>query len=1491
MTFYYLKVYLALIGMGILINAQSLIAQTPANDSLCQTIMLTVDGGCNGTTNGDNTGATAEFGEPLPECFFDGPNSVWYSFVAPAEGRVSITTMSEVLGSNNDTEIALYELMGDDCTQMDSLVELGCSQDLGIFGPFLSTISNAEVNPGQTYYIQVSGWGGTEGSFCIEVISPPENDSICQADTLTVGEACVGFTGNNTSAGLEDGEPIPPCFADNSPTVWYTFTGPTSGLVSVSTDISTGLSDALTDTEIALYLSPNGSCNFEDLILIACSQDDGQGGQAFLSNIFSAPAPAGQTFYVQVSGWNGATGSFCLEVNELAPPLPAAPNDTFCNAVELVVGDTCTSPNGDNTNALFEIGEPYPGCFINNSLQSPTLTSVWYSFIAPPSGIVEIRTDIGDTASVSLTNTAMALYRLPAGDCNNFQDLELIECSTGGGLPPFEDNAVLVSESVVSGERYYVQVSGENETGTFCIEVHEALRPENDSICNASSLVVGQACEEFTGDNSFGTTEEGEPIPACFSNGERASVWYSFTGPASGYVSVTTDLITNRLDALNNTEIALYWASTDSCENFDDLVLIACSQDDGETTSTLSNIFIAPAPTGQRFYVQIAGASGSTGAFCLEVNELSTPPPPNGSNDLLCNATPLVVGDTCVAPNGDNTNALFEIGEPYPDCFRDGNSTSTLRSVWYSFVAPPSGIVRIHTDGGPDSLVTLKDTDIALYRLAEGDCNNPMGLELIECAEDGGAAPLDNNAVIVNDGLISGEIYYVQVTGKDSTGTFCIEVFEATRPENDEVCNAIEIPVDGEVRIFNNVLGTVNEGEQAIAPPLGATCNGFDSWCVNDTIISTVWFSFNAPASGSVDISFCHPESNPDFDPHIALYSVEKCDDFSTFELVAANDDDPTCSLGFMSHIPPVNCLVPGQRYYLLVDGYLGSQGSFAVSIGEVPIASSYNTANPYCIGGTNGILDLTVEGGVAPYTYSWSNGAQTEDLFNIGAGAYEVVVTDMCNAADTLTVDIIEEAEPLKVDAGLDQSLCLGDGVQLNGQVEAGLPFSPENAFVLDAFNQRFARFDLNSPNDLEIIADTNFSTFYSGGDFAPGGFYALDDDNKLLINIDTISAVQVVVGPAVPQNGHLWTGLAWNPATSEMFATSANGTVSSLYSIDLATGQSTYITDIGTLTLVNWLAIDRDGAAYTMSTRTDSLYSVNLSTGATTTIGHIGFDANFFQDADFDPRTNLLYLAAINIDDPNGPPVTELRVALLNTGETVRVASIADGVGQTTAFAISAHRFVSEYAYEWQPANTLSSFTDPNPIAVPPVSETYILTATDACGNSRSDTVSVQVSNMEVDFVNTTDDGTGNGTSTAEVTDGIAPYTYLWSNGDTTSTATNLAAGSYTVTITDAIGCTTTDSTDLFLTNLGDLAGISHFDVYPNPNTGIFHVELELIDRSDITLSVYDSKGQKLYGKVELSKLSFEKEIRLQNLSQGIYLLQVQTQTGSAYKRLVIR
>ncbi|MBL4585702.1 MAG: tandem-95 repeat protein, partial [Flavobacteriales bacterium] len=92
-----------------------------------------------------------------------------------------------------------------------------------------------------------------------------------------------------------------------------------------------------------------------------------------------------------------------------------------------------------------------------------------------------------------------------------------------------------------------------------------------------------------------------------------------------------------------------------------------------------------------------------------------------------------------------------------------------------------------------------------------------------------------------------------------------------------------------------------------------------------------------------------------------------------------------------------------------------------------------------------------------------------------------------------------------------------------------------------------------------------------------------------------------------------------------------------------------------------------------------------------------------------------------------------------------------------------------------------------------------TYVVTVTDALGSVVQETIELtqpDVLGVVVDVQDETVVNGCNGSATANPTGGTAPFTYLWSDGQTTQTASDLCAGIYEVTVTDANGCTVTTS-----------------------------------------------------------------------------------------------
>ena len=93
------------------------------------------------------------------------------------------------------------------------------------------------------------------------------------------------------------------------------------------------------------------------------------------------------------------------------------------------------------------------------------------------------------------------------------------------------------------------------------------------------------------------------------------------------------------------------------------------------------------------------------------------------------------------------------------------------------------------------------------------------------------------------------------------------------------------------------------------------------------------------------------------------------------------------------------------------------------------------------CHGGSDGYIDISVEGGFPPYTYRWSNGDSTQDVENLKAGTYEVYVKDSKGYTAIRQVTIDQPA-PLKINADVDNVSGVGltDG-RINLNVSGGVP------------------------------------------------------------------------------------------------------------------------------------------------------------------------------------------------------------------------------------------------------------------------------------------------------------------------------------------------------------------------------------------------------------------------------------------------------------------
>ncbi|MFD2524179.1 SprB repeat-containing protein, partial [Flavihumibacter stibioxidans] len=82
-----------------------------------------------------------------------------------------------------------------------------------------------------------------------------------------------------------------------------------------------------------------------------------------------------------------------------------------------------------------------------------------------------------------------------------------------------------------------------------------------------------------------------------------------------------------------------------------------------------------------------------------------------------------------------------------------------------------------------------------------------------------------------------------------------------------------------------------------------------------------------------------------------------------------------------------------------------------------------------------NGSIDLSVEGGTAPYTYSWNTGSTDEDLTNLAPGSYTVTITDANGCTAEKTIEVTQDIQTLTITPTVTNTTCTGStgAVEIN--------------------------------------------------------------------------------------------------------------------------------------------------------------------------------------------------------------------------------------------------------------------------------------------------------------------------------------------------------------------------------------------------------------------------------------------------------------------------
>lgn len=184
-------------------------------------------------------------------------------------------------------------------------------------------------------------------------------------------------------------------------------------------------------------------------------------------------------------------------------------------------------------------------------------------------------------------------------------------------------------------------------------------------------------------------------------------------------------------------------------------------------------------------------------------------------------------------------------------------------------------------------------------------------------------------------------------------------------------------------------------------------------------------------------------------------------------------------------------------------------------------------------------------------------------------------------------------------------------------------------------------------------------------------------------------------------------------------------------------------------------------------------------------------------------------------------------------------------------------------------------------------------ILGYTSACVDSATITFS-SGAEADANFVV----GSQNGGAVAFVDNSVADsWSWNFGDGNTSTTQspshTYAASGAYTVTlIVTSCGSadTTTQQVSVILTSLKDELLDEALNVYPNPSTGVFNVELTLDKVSPVAVSVFNLVGQKVQSVNLGNVVNVNEQISLAGKEKGIYLLQVTAGDRQVIRRIAV-
>ena len=454
-------------------------------------------------------------------------------------------------------------------------------------------------------------------------------------------------------------------------------------------------------------------------------------------------------------------------------------------------------------------------------------------------------------------------------------------------------------------------------------------------------------------------------------------------------------------------------------------------------------------------------------------------------------------------------------------------------------------------------------------------------------------------------------------------------------------------------------------------------------------------------------------------------------------------------------------------------------------------------SANNAMGGAPNGSINLTVNGGTAPYSFVWSNGSTTQNQSMLLPGCYTVGVADAAGCQAMANACVTNLAGPI---------LYSNSNVVSSYQVVNG-GFTPQWVCQNDTLYTDGGIMKIYLESGATMITGGGIDTIYA-------------KTGATIVMSGGIHVIYHEPGVNLVMNGGIPT---LYPCPSLVFNYSqapANGCVPvPVCNLSLNT-TNTNIDCFGQAT----------GTATVTPTGGTAPYSYVWSNGATSqTVNNL-------------PSGTYI----VTVTDANGCiaqmslTITQPQSSIVTTATQVNVLCYGNPSG---SIDLSVSGGTGPYMYSWSNGSTTQDISNL-------AGGSYTGTVTDVLGCTSSASVTITQPSAFSITTTSTDEMMGmDGTATVTVSGGTPNYMYYWMpGGATTPSITGLAAGTYSVTVLDANGCG--DTLEVMVGSQASLdeAGLTSIVLYPNPSATTITVSNSASTAFD-QVGVYTSEGRLLF------------------------------------------